>query len=200
MKLLFIRHAETDTNVKGLTHKTGDSNGLTELGRQQAEKLIDNCRQAGVEKIFTSNEVRAQETANIIAKGIECEMVVLPDLAERNWGDWEGKPWAEIEVVLKPMSLDERYTFIPPNGESWQHMEQRLQKALDEIVAKDKKAVAVVTHEGSLRGLIPILNNAPKETSFGYHFDNASITTYDFIDGKFIKQYPLDHLSSDIKF
>ena len=40
MKLLFIRHAETQTNVNKLTHKTGDPVGLTELGQMQARKLI----------------------------------------------------------------------------------------------------------------------------------------------------------------
>lgn len=185
MKLFFIRHAETLTNVKKLTHKTGDSTGLTELGQKQAEQLIKVCRREKVEAIFSSPEQRAIETAGIIAKGLGIDIEIVKELAERNWGEWEGKSWPEIEVVLKPMSLNERYTFIPPKGESWQQMETRLKTSLDNIMVTKYATVVVITHEGALRGIMPIELNSPKESSFKYHFENASITSFECKNGKF---------------
>jgi broad specificity phosphatase PhoE len=106
-------------------------------------------------------------------------------LAERNWGEWEGKAWPEIEEVLKPMTIEERYTFVPPMGESWQQMESRLKGAIDNVMKSGYETVAVITHEGALRGIIPLMLNSSKESSFKYHFDNASITSFEYKDDNF---------------
>src|SRR3989344_911854 len=109
MKILFIRHAETPTNINQLTHKTDDPVGLTELGQQQAKKLTQVCKNGQVEIVFSSPEQRAVETGKIIAEALQIDFEVIKELAERNWGEWEGKPWSEIEKVLTTMSLEERY-------------------------------------------------------------------------------------------
>jgi 2,3-bisphosphoglycerate-dependent phosphoglycerate mutase len=187
MKILFIRHAETLTNVNKLTHKTGDPIGLTELGQKQAEQLNKICRNKKVEIVFSSPEQRAIETAEIIAKGLNIDLKILKEFSERNWGDWESKTWPEIEVVLKSMSLKERYTFVPTNGESWEQMETRLKTGLNNVINTSYKTLAIITHEGALRGIMPLVLNSPKESSFKYHFENASITSFDYKDGNFIE-------------
>ncbi len=185
MKILFIRHAETETNVKELTHKTGDPVGLTELGKKQAQDLGKICKKNQVEIIFTSPEQRAVETADIIAKELNLRLEVLKGFAERNWGEWEGRSWPEIEKVLAPMSLEERYNFVPPEGESWREMEARLKEGLSAITNQQYSSVAAVTHEGALRGLMPLLHNSPRDSSFKYHFDNASVSVFEYQDGIF---------------
>ena len=57
MKILFIRHAETPTNVNKLTHKTGDPIGLTELGQQQTKQLTEVCKNEKVEVIFFGTDI-----------------------------------------------------------------------------------------------------------------------------------------------
>ena len=185
MKILFIRHAETQTNVNQLTHKIGDPIGLTELGQQQAKQLTQVCKNKQVEIVFSSPEQRAVETAEIISKDLKINLEVLKELAERNWGEWEGKTWFEIEKVLTLMSLEERYNFIPLKGESWQQMEERLKNGLDNIIKRGYGTVAVITHEGALRGIMPLVLNSPKESSFKYHFENASITSFEYKNDKF---------------
>jgi broad specificity phosphatase PhoE len=196
MKILFIRHAETPINVSKLTHKLGDPVGLTELGQKQSERLTKVCINENVEVVFSSPEQRAVETAEIIAKGLGIKLEILKELAERNWGEWEGRAWPEIEVVLKSMALEERHTFVPPNGEAWLQMEVRLKKALDNIKECGYDTVAVITHEGALRGVMPLLLNSPKESSFNYHFENASITSFEYKNGMFteLKVNDVSHL------
>ena len=194
MKLLFIRHAETQTNVNKLTHKTGDPVGLTELGQKQAKQLTEVCRNEQVEIIFSSPEQRAVETAEIISKDLKIDLEVLQELAERNWGEWEGKAWPEIEVVLKPMTLEERYTFVPPKGESWQQMETRLKNGLDSIIGRGYGTVGVITHEGALRGIMPLVLNSPKDSSFKYHFENASITFFEY-ENEIFKELKVNDIS-----
>ena len=185
MKILFIRHAETPINVQNLMHKTGALIGLTDLGKEQARKLIKICQENNVEKIFASPEQRTKETAQIIGNGIDKQIEFSPKIAERNWGGWEGWPWDDIDKLLQSMRIEDRYTFVPPNGESWQQMESRLSEFLRYLTAKKYKSVAIVTHEGVLRGLMPILLNLPKGKSLDYHFDNGSVTAFEFKDRAF---------------
>lgn len=185
MRLIFIRHGETAINVRGLTHITNDFEDLTEVGMMQAKKAGKFCKEKNVNKIYCSPEQRAQTTAKIISNILEISYKVIGELRERNWGDWEGKPWNEIKQILDTKSLEERYTFIPPNGESWKQMEKRLKQALSAIISNNDETIAIVTHGGTLRGLIPILNNSPKEISFKYDFANGSVTTFDYIEGQF---------------
>ena len=185
MKLLFIRHGQTETNTRGVMHRSNDEDGLSTLGKQQAEKLVEICKNHLVEILYSSPEKRALETATIISNAMNVPMKTLPNLRERNWGDWEGKPWDEVKKILDPMTLDERYKFVPPNGESWQQMEHRLKEILDYVTSQKVKSIAVVTHGGALRGLMPLLTNAPKESSFKYDFKNASVSFFNYEDGNF---------------
>ena len=55
----------------------------------------------------------------------------------------------------------------------------------ENIIQLGYQNVAIFTHGGALRGLMPILENAPKESSFQYNFNNASVTIFDYDDGKY---------------
>lgn len=44
-----------------------------------------------------------------------------------------------------------------------------------------------MAHGGTLRALMPIIKNEPKETSFKYDFHNASVTVFEKEDDKYIK-------------
>ena len=111
-------------------------------------------------------------------------------LEERNWGDYAGLTFSEIKekVGMNKMSFEERYTFHPPNGESWKETEERLLKTLKEILSKKQgKNIVLVTHGGSIRIYIPTLLGVNKEESYKYDPDNASISVFDYEDGKFSK-------------
>ena len=178
-KLILCRHAETDVNAQGVMHKTQDSAALNHVGVEQSKRLGEVLRNQNVAAVICSSEARALQTAETATAGTQIKISQTPDLQERNWGEWGGKPWSEIQAVLEPMSLEERYTFTPPNGESWQDFETRLRKALEEIEASPYATIAVIAHGGTLRALMPIIKNEPKETSFKYDFHNASVTIFE---------------------
>lgn len=185
MKLLLIRHGETPVNVAGKMHRNTDTAGLSDKGKEQAQQVAKVCRDQGVDMLYSSPETRALETAEVIAHELGLQTLVIEGLRERNWGAWEGKSFAEIRPTLDAMSLEERYIFRPPGGETWQEMDERLFRAVQEIVHRANKASAIVTHAGEIRALIPLLLGEAKETSFRYGPPNASITTFSYEDGKF---------------
>lgn len=176
-KLLLIRHGQTALNVQGRVHNQQDGTGLDEMGRWQASRLVEVCRGYGVRSILASPEARALETAQIIADVLVVPLQCSEALRERNWGQWSGEPWSQIHERLKPMSLEERFTFVPPGGESWQQMELRLLSCVDSWRGLSD-SVAVVAHGGLLRALIPLLLNESRESSFRYDLDNASVSVF----------------------
>lgn len=196
MRIIFVRHGETEINAAGLTHKTGSNIGLSQIGKGQIKKLIPILQSNKVEKLFYSSEKRTKETAGVILEDLKIPAKKIPDLTERNWGEWEGKSWEEIKAVLDPMSLEERYAFIPPGGESWKQAEKRLKDTLEKIIKSREKSICIITHAGSIRILMPVLKNEPRETSFKYDFHNASFTIFDFENGRFklVTENNIEHL------
>lgn len=191
MKLIFIRHGETEVNKSGSTHRTDDEAGLTSKGKKQILDNLELLQSNEVQRIYCSPEKRAIQSAQILSEKLNLKLIILEELRERNWGEWEGKTWEWIKEKLDKMNLEERYTFIPLSGESWKQMEQRLKKALNKITSakghssedSPLEAVAVVTHGGAMRGLMPILKNSPKEESFKYDFKNGEAVIIEIDSG-----------------
>lgn len=167
MKLVIIRHAESN-KMAGLT---GEPDAPSPAGHQQIQKMIEVCRQEGVEAIFHSPQLRAVFAAEALSLALNVPSISQPGLEERSFGDWDNWEWPLIAAELDKLTTEERYTFVPPNGESWQQMEERIRTALDEISTKDYSAVAIVTHWGPIRVLLPMIKNEPKESTLDLHVD-----------------------------
>ena len=187
-KLIFIRHGETEKNLNDNLHAVNDPEILNAIGRDQMKKTAIEVKTLLSSKIYTSKEQRAIESAQILSGELGIPIEKIEGVQERNWGVFTGKPWNEVKTVLDPLSLDERYEYIPPEGESWRVFESRLVAAIKKIVKHNKdKTIIVVTHGGAIRALMPYLLGVSREESFKYDPDNASLTVFDFENGKFTK-------------
>lgn len=60
--------------------------GLTELGRKQVHNAKNNLRNKGITQIYSSDLVRAKETAEIVANELALEITYLPQFRESNNG------------------------------------------------------------------------------------------------------------------
>lgn len=185
MKLILIRHGETDINIHDRIHTYHDDTPLNAKGIQQAHTLISVCIMHAVQAIFTSPVARANQTAEIIAQSLIIPLRKKEELQERNWGDFSGQSWSEVKKILDTMDIEQRYTYRPPNGETWHEMDQRLEKCMTEIIYTTYTSIAVVTHKGVLRALVPLLLRESKKTSFHYDFDNGSASVFNYENGKF---------------
>jgi probable phosphoglycerate mutase len=136
--LLLIRHGETDWNAAGRLQGHTDR-PLNEYGRRQARELADRLARDGIQAVYASDLARARETAEILGARLGLDVVVDPDLREKNWGSWEG------------LTSDERAQ-IEFEGESTEAHRERVLRAVQRIAeAHPGERVAVVMHGGSLR-------------------------------------------------
>lgn len=185
MRFIFVRHGETSINPQRIIHGANDPAELTESGREQVAKTIPALAKYAPQVIFSSEERRAKQTADLLARELQIPVHPLPQFRERNWGSFIGREWPDVERELSRMSTEERHRFTPVGGESWEAMEARLQEGLTILTNSGFERVAVVTHGGTLRALMPLLTGLPKESSFQYSFANCSLTVFERKDGQF---------------
>ena len=93
----FEVHAQTDHNAAGLASGHYDV-ALTAHGRTQAQSVL-RTRYAHLpfDVVFTSDTQRAYDTACLIFAGRPLPILQDPRLRECDYGDFEGRPRAELE-------------------------------------------------------------------------------------------------------
>lgn len=186
--LILIRHGETDKNLNKNLHSRNDAQTLNLTGIEQIERTVHRLKELSPSKIYSSTEKRAVESAQILAQKLGIPMEEIEGMQERNFGIYSGKSWSEVKKILAPMTMDEKYDYAPAEGESWRAFETRLISAVKKIVKENKdKTVAVVTHGGAIKALIPFLVKVPKEEIYKNVPGNASLTIFDFDDKGFHK-------------
>lgn len=145
---VFLRHGETETNRLGLTAGMTDV-PLNDLGRQQAEAAAAALVGRGIDAIYSSPLKRSIESAHCVARALGLQVAIVPELAERNWGVFEGKP-RHLRVR----------DAIPPGGEGLDEFRQRTLSGLATIPGGGLPLV--VAHSGTFRVLCAHLNVVAK--------------------------------------
>jgi len=185
-KLIFVRHGRTPENTRGVMHVNQDETPLDDVGKNQIERTAAKLKSTGIDKIYSSTERRAEESAQIISDVCGVPYETSGALIERDWGEFAGEAWEKVEEILKTMSLEERYNYTPEGGESWKSTEDRLKTFVSGLLDTHVgETVVVVTHAGAIRILMPFLLDAPIEKTFKHLPDNASLTIFDYENGVF---------------
>ena len=139
----FVRHGETESNLHGLVAGSIDV-PLTERGRMQALAAANALKPAGVTAIYSSALARARDTADPIAAALHLPVKVIPELAERNWGELEGKPRG-----LR------RRGVVPTGADTPEQFQQRILAGLSKIDGGGTPLI--VAHSGVFRVLSQLL-------------------------------------------
>lgn len=152
--IYLVRHGQTDWNVEKKTQGHADI-PLNEKGRKQAKSLSSNISKLGVEKIVSSDLLRAKETAEILNKVFGVSLVFDKRLREINYGDLEGIP----RDTLKPEMWD-IFNKTPEklNAEPFVDVFTRIKTFFDEL-SDTNENILVVTHGGPLRMIMYYANN-----------------------------------------
>ena len=175
--LYFVRHGDTETTESNKMHPDEAEVGLSEKGEMQVQALARRLQTENIEVIHISPSRRTVETAEIITSICEIPTLIVDKrIVERRWGDWSERGWTVIKNDLDKMSLDQRYEFIPPGGESWQQFENRLKDFFQEMIVSGSQKILIVTHMGCIRALFPLILKKPKEITFELDFAPASLT------------------------
>ncbi|MRK03182.1 MULTISPECIES: histidine phosphatase family protein [Aeromicrobium] len=154
MRLILIRHGQTPANVAGVLESTVPGPGLTDLGQEQAEELVDALSGDTIDAIFVSSMVRTHLTAAPLAAARGIEPIVRPGLREISAGDVEGNTDAEsvhqyVSTLLTWCGghLDVRM----PGAETGEEVIARFDEVVAEAEALGVGTVALVSHGAIIR-------------------------------------------------
>ena len=150
-RIIAIRHGETAWNVDTRIQGHLDI-PLSANGRWQAERLAEALRDETITAIYASDLTRAWETAQYVGQVHGLQLTKEVGLRERDFGDFEGKTFAEIEVLLPEQSMRWRKRdpeFYPAGGESLTTMRTRVLEAAERLAAQHPgEQIALVGHGG----------------------------------------------------
>jgi broad specificity phosphatase PhoE len=176
MKIILIRHGETEQNVQGILqgHLDGD---LTERGRQQIDKLAERLAEEKIDRIMSSDLKRATITAEQIAKYHGLKVELDSALRERSLGIFDGRPLKELQDYLN--ASPDRLRTPPPQGESVEQVVIRAERFLQTLIAKSafcNQTVLISAHGLINRAFISLFLGSPLESVYGYEQENTCVS------------------------
>ena len=155
--VLLARHGETDDNREPLRFQGWRDTPLNDTGRRQAAELADRLAGEGIVSLWSSDLIRAAETAEIVGHRLGLSATFDPRLREANRGRWEGRLFRDVaadepDLFAAWMRAGEEWRF--PEGESLKEQQQRVLSCVSEIRATDRFPALAVTHGGSIRVML----------------------------------------------
>ena len=182
--LLLVRHGHTDAAGKRLTGRAPGVH-LNELGRRQAEQLVERLDGVRIDTIVSSPLERCRETAAPLAKARGRAVDVGRAWIEVGYGEWTGRSISQ----LRRTKLWRRVMFAPsnvrfPGGESLLEVQVRAVDATFDLAARHARGtVLVVSHADVIRLLVAHLAGMHADHLQRLSIDTASITAVSISDG-----------------
>jgi len=182
-KITAIRHAESKGNLIPIYQGEEPGTDLTEQGKRQAEiagklmagkseirnpksETIPNfdirASDLSVDVIYCSPLARTQQTAQIIAKQTDAEVIVDDRLREVCFGEYESKTvdFSDLSFVkarrahkLETSAPESIYHF--PGMETWSNVQERIRSFMDEVLPKHRgEHIMIVTHADPIQNIV----------------------------------------------
>jgi broad specificity phosphatase PhoE len=142
-RVVLARHGESVRSVEGLTN--GDPRvpcALTATGREEARRLGIELADDPIDLCVTSEFERAQETAELALAGRAVPRLVLAELNDIRFGEFEGRPLIEYRAWAHAHGPEE----VVPGGDSRAQTVARYVSAYRTILARQEETVLVVAH------------------------------------------------------
>ena len=153
-EIILIRHGETEWNSQ--QRMQGHSNSdLSSVGQAQIQALGQWMKNVPFDLIYSSDSLRAKQTAEAITQFSGHEMKIDLRLREKNLGVFEGLTSEEArerhpEVFRLFKTAGSKY--VIDEGESTQQLQDRALEIVEEIRIKHpEERVLLVTHGGFIR-------------------------------------------------
>lgn len=191
--IITIQHTQSVHHINGMVGSWTDWE-LSELGVLQAKKIGEKLKKELSGKkfvMYSSDLLRAKQTAEIIGKYLNLLPIHRMELRERNLGKCCGKSvqWLGENLEMQEKTIDDK---LFSDAESRRDEWNRLKPFFDEIMSSDDENIIIVSH-GDLLSVFNIMflgmqiETINTSEIFGY----AGGVSYMFVnnDGKrFIKK------------
>jgi probable phosphoglycerate mutase len=182
-KLVFVRHGQTDYNVRHLLPGQLPGIPLDAAGQREAQATAAALRDLPLTAIVASPLERTMETAGYLNAGRSLEIRQDRDLLDTDYGPYAGKNWDELD---KQGGAWARYMSDPiyaPRGvESFAAVQRRAVRAAERWRHADGVGewVALVTHADLVKLIVAHYLNIPLVSVPLINMDNAAVSLLAF--------------------
>ena len=145
--IITVQHTQSVHHTNGMVGSWTDWE-LTETGKQQADNIGRKLKTELSEKdfiMYSSDLLRAKQTAEKISEHLGGEPVLKKELRERNLGKCCGKSvqWLRENIECQEKTIDDR---LFSDAESRRDEWNRLKPFFDGIMADDSENIIIVSH------------------------------------------------------
>jgi broad specificity phosphatase PhoE len=168
-----VRHGETEGNVKGINAGPLDY-PLTKKGKKEIEYLAKTLSETKISAIYCSPVFRAVETARILGRPHKLGAQTVEDLTEAKLKrEFVGKKGRK-RILTTPGAFDETY----------QELQERMVRSIDEIEKKASGNVMVVSHGDPITALLQYVveRKIGRNNYYVLHPDPGSVSVLNFTD------------------
>ena len=145
--IITIQHTQSVHHTNGMVGSWTDWE-LSELGVRQAKRIGERLKNELTEKrfvLYSSDLLRARQTAEIVGNCLGLSPVFRTELRERNLGRCCGKSvrWMRENMEMREKSIDDR---IFSDAESRRDEWNRLEPFFNEIMSSNNENIIIVSH------------------------------------------------------
>jgi probable phosphoglycerate mutase len=172
MRLIVVRHAETNYNVEGLVNYDPLIDvHLTEKGIKQAKELAEVLKDTTIDLIITSRLKRTKQTAEILNRYHNAPVIEDCRLDD-TYNGYEGKKVAELKA-FRDSYYDPVNAKKSDEWESVRDVNARIRNFLDDIKKRPEQTILIVTSSHPIKHFRIINENRPIEEALAGHYPNA---------------------------
>ncbi len=181
-RLVLVRHGESQVTVQRVIGGPLTCSGLSELGRDQAERLRDRLANGGevrVDHLYSSAYPRALETAEIIAPALDRTMQVEEGFGEHDPGpECDGLSFGDfVDRHGAPDWSSNPYAITFPGGETVGEFHLRVGSTLTAVLARHPgDTVLIVCHGGVIDAYLRMALRTASTGVFEIQTTNTSLT------------------------
>jgi alpha-ribazole phosphatase len=143
-RALFVRHGESVFSAKALVNgDPGVTCGLTELGRQQARQLGERLEGEPIALCVVTEFPRTHETADLVLGERDVPRLVVPELNDPFYGEFEGRALADYRVWAATHGPEDA---PPGGGETRLAIASRYVRGFRVLLGRPESTLLVVCH------------------------------------------------------
>ncbi|MEP6900982.1 MAG: histidine phosphatase family protein [Actinomycetota bacterium] len=185
-RLYLVRHGQSAGNAEGRFGGHSPT-PLSELGLEQAKLTAKSLAKEKIDAIYTSDLLRAVQTAEPLAKLLKLPIIKTSAFRERHVGVLEGLTFDESKEAFPKdyyALVNRNIQHVITKGESYRHLLRRATGELSEILRIHQgEKVAIFSHTGAIcfltLHLIGAINRYTKQTPW-LVTSNCGINRFEF--------------------
>lgn len=196
-EIIIVQHCQSEHHINNMSGGWTDT-PLTDLGKLQAEQIGLKLNKLINKEyvLYTSDLLRAKQTAEIICRHLNLKLIEDIDLREINTGIAAGKTkdWAREHRNPRTSNIFEIDYREYQDGETWREFYERVSNCMDRLFNSNERNLIIVTHGGTLGYIIAWWLNFQLEMLVQSYF-TASVGSISILQTNLYQQHVLTTLN-----